>query len=159
MYSKEEEKKLRLEFWTSFGRWCKLAPQLKGRKKSFILHHTGIADIALKFETTRREAVVMVELSQSDEGKRLHAFEVLEKYKPMIEKGFPDGLVWDFYAEKKETGKEVCRIYTDLSPADYLQKKYWPAIFNFFIDNMTILERNFLEISEILLEELKEDFE
>ena len=157
MYSKEEEKELRLGFWTTFGRWCKLAPQMKGRRKSWILHHTGIPGVALKFETTRKEALVMIELTHRDESRRLKAFELLEKYRIILEEGFPEGLQWDFYAIKEDTGKEVCRIYTELSPTDYLQKKYWPAIFNFFIENMIILERNFLEIADGLKEELLEE--
>ena len=157
MYSKEEGKSLRLEFWNSFGRWCRLAPQMKGRKKNWILHHTGISNIALKFEATRKDASVMIELSHRDESRRLYAFEVLEKYRPVLEEDFNGGLLWDFYAIKSESGKEVCRISVTLTPADYLQKKYWPAIFNFFIENMIILERNFLSISEMLAEELKEE--
>ena len=156
MYSKEEEKQIRLEFWTTFGRWCRLAPQMKGRKKSWILHHTGIPDVALRFETSRKEALVMIELMHRDETKRLRAFEVFEKYRNLIEEGFPGGLTWDFYCRRSDSEKEVCRISTRLSPADYLQKMQWPAIFNFFIDNMILLESNFLNISEMVKEELTE---
>jgi len=155
MYSREEEKKLRLEFWTTFGRWCKLAPQMKGRKKSWILHHTGITDIALRFEVTRKEALVMIELTHRDESKRLEAFGILENYRIMLEADFPQGLDWDFYAMRNDSVKEVCRISTGYAPADYLQKKQWPLIFNFFIDNMMILEKNFQNISEMVKEELE----
>jgi hypothetical protein len=37
MYTQEEAKQLRKKFWTLFGDRCKIVPELKGRKKKWIL--------------------------------------------------------------------------------------------------------------------------
>ncbi|MDP3434091.1 MAG: DUF4268 domain-containing protein, partial [Bacteroidota bacterium] len=63
----------------------------------------------------------------------------------MLEEGFAEPLIWD-YCSIREGGQEVCRIYTSLSNVDFHRQNQWPGIFNFFIDNMLLLENNFMEI-------------
>ena len=38
MYSKEELKNLKLEFWESFAAFCEVQPYLRGRKKIWTLY-------------------------------------------------------------------------------------------------------------------------
>ncbi|MBN1819968.1 MAG: DUF4268 domain-containing protein [Prolixibacteraceae bacterium] len=154
MYSREELKILRSEFWEMFGQRCEVHPELRERKKKWVLHRTKIRDVALKFEIGREDAKVMIEVSHKNENKRLQVFEILEKYKAILELGFDDDLTWDFVHEREDSQKEVCRIYTNLEGVDFHRKNDWPEIFNFFIDKMLILERIFMEIRDILLDEI-----
>ncbi len=154
MYSKEEAKKIRLEFWEQFGRRCEVHPLLRHKNKNFILHRTKIKGVALRFEADRENAKVILELSQKNEDKRLKAFEVVERYKPIMEEGFKDGLTWEFYHLREDSGQEVCRIYTNLPGVDVFRQEQWPDIFNFFIENMVRLQENFLQIRDILKDEL-----
>ena len=87
--------------------------------------------------------------------KRLKAYEFLERYKPVIEEGFEEGLQWEFFHERQDSDAEVCRIFTRLEGVDFHRQNQWPDIYNFFIDNMLKLERNFLEIRDLLQQELK----
>jgi hypothetical protein len=82
------------------------------------LHRTKIKGVALRFDAGRRFAVVMIELNHKNEDKRLHAYEVLEKYKLIIGKGFNNGLHWEFYHQREESNQEVCRIFTTLENVD-----------------------------------------
>ena len=153
MYSKDETKLLSKEFWIVFARRCELVPELKHKKKKWVLYDTGLRDIDLKFEITRREAMVMIEVNSREETRRLEIFETLQKYRMLIEYGFSQPLTWDF-CFVRESGQQVCRIYTSLSNVDFHQQMQWPMIFNFFIDNMLILEKNFMEIKDGLDAEL-----
>ncbi len=155
MYSKEELKKLRLTFWERFGKRCEVHPELKYRKRKWMLHRTKIKGVALRFEVSREDAKVILELSNRSETLRLKAFEFLERYKVLLEQGFENGLIWDFFHEREDSGKQVCRIYTQLSGVDFHRQHQWPDIFNFYIDNMLRLEHNFLEIKDLLDDELK----
>ena len=157
MYSQEEAKQLRLSFWEQFGKRCKMHPELKIRKKNFILHRTKISGVALRFEADRSAARVILELGQRNEDKRLKAFEILQRYKMILERGFQDGLSWEFYHQREDSKKEVCRIFTQLANVDIHRQNQWPDIFNFFIDNMLQLEENFLEVRDVFKAEL-EDF-
>ncbi len=154
MYSKEEKKKLTTDFWQLFKRRCAVHPNLKFKKKHFILHRTKIKSVALRFEIDRNSAKVILELHNRNERLRLKAFEVLEKYKAVLEEGFESGLLWEFYYQRPDSGQEVCRIYTILENVDLHRRNQWPDIFNFFIENMIKLEENFLQIRDVLEAEL-----
>ena len=156
MYTPEESKQLRLKFWEHFGMRCRVHPELSKKKKNFILHRTKISGVALRFEADRKSARVILELGQRNEDKRLKAFEILQNYKIVLEEGFPDGLTWEFFHQREDSNKEVCRIYTELTEVDIHRQTDWPDIFNFFIENMIRLETNFLLLRDVLKEELQE---
>jgi hypothetical protein len=153
MYSKDEAKLLSKEFWIVFARRCEIVPELRNRKKKWMLYDTGLSGIDLKFEVTRSEASVMIELNSRLENRRLEVFETLQNYRILIEEGFAVPLTWD-YCYQKESGEEVCRIYKSLPGVDFYRQNQWPDIYNFLIDNMLILENNFMEIRDGLEAEL-----
>jgi hypothetical protein len=155
MYSKEEAKKIRLQFWEQFGKRCEIHPILSQRRKKWLLHRTKISGVALRFEADRSNAKVILELSQRNEDKRLKAFEILQNYKVVLEDAFPNGLIWEFFHEREDSGQEVAQIYTILPNVNLFRQNLWPDIFNFFIENMVRLEENFLQIRDILKEELE----
>lgn len=154
MYTHEEAKQIRQQFWDTFGRRCEIIPALRHQKKKWVLYDTKIRGIDLKFEAGRDEALVIIEINSSSEERRLHIFETMGKYKTLLEDGFEDGLIWDFCVVR-ESGQEVCRIYEKMRHADIHKQKQWPDIFNFLIDNMLLLERNFMEIRDVLQEDLR----
>jgi hypothetical protein len=153
VYSIDETKLLRKEFWIVFARRCEIVPELSHKKKKWVLYDTGLSGIDLKFEVTRQEALVMVEINIKQETRRLEAFETMLKYRKLLEYGFAEPLIWDFCVTR-EGGQEVCRIYTSLPNVDFHRQNQWPDIFNFFIDNMLLLENNFMEIRDGLEAEL-----
>ncbi len=153
MYSKEESKLISKEFWIVFARRCGIVPELRHKKKKLVLYDTGLSGIDLKFEVTRDEALVLIEINSREEIRRLEIFEALLKYRMLLEEGFAEPLTWD-YCYERESGQEVCRIYTSLPHVDFHRQNQWPDIFNFMIDNMLILENNFMEIKDVLEAEL-----
>ncbi len=157
MYSKEEVKKLRLNFWEQFGKYCEVNPLLRSKNKKWILHRTKIKGVALRFDVGRENANVILELNHRNEEKRLKAYEILERYKAIIESGFKSGLSWEFYFQREDSGQEVCRIYSRLEGVDLHRQNQWPEIFKFFITNMQQLQENFLAVRDILKEELLQD--
>lgn len=71
-------------------------------------------------------------------------YERIETYKAVLEEGFEEGLIWDFVVVR-ETGQEVCRIYTLLEGVDIHRKSDWPK--------MHFLQNNFLEIRDLIKDE------
>src|SRR5690606_7749810 len=120
-----------------------------------ILHRTKVSGVALRFEAERTAARVILELAHRDEDKRLKAFEILQRYKSILEEGLQNGLIWEFYHQREDSNKEVCRIYKQLDNVDIHRQNQWPDIYNFFIDNMLKLEENFLLIRDVFKEELE----
>ena len=155
MYSKEERKQLNILFWEKFGKYCEVHPMLRYKNKKWMLHRTKIKDVVLRFEVSRENAKVILELGSRNEKLRFKAYEFLEQYKVVMEDGFDQGLIWEFYHEREDSGKEICRIFTQLDHVDFHRQNQWPEIFNFFIEKMSRLEDNFLTIRDLLQEELK----
>lgn len=151
MYSKDELKNLKLEFWESFAAYCDVQPYLRGRKKIWTLYDTKVKGVELKFDATRTEASVILEVNHRQEDPRLEMFERLTWYKDTLEIDFPEGLIWDI-CFVRDTGKEVARIYLSKTGIDYHRREHWGDFFAFMASQMYLLERNFMSIAEYLRE-------
>jgi hypothetical protein len=159
MFSKEEVKELWQSFWQNFKTHCETHPALNFKKKRWILNETQIRGVALRFDVDRENARVILELQNKSEDRRLQIFEILERYKVIVEEGFTEGLKWEFYHQREDNKHEVCRIYAQMNNVDWHRKLDWPDIYNFFIENMLLMESNFLMVKDSLKEELKGKFE
>ena len=95
MYSKEELKRLKLEFWESFAAFCEVQPYLRRRRKIWTLYNTKVKGVELKFDANRQGAYVILEVNHRNESDRLEMFERLSWYKETLERDFPEGLIWD----------------------------------------------------------------
>jgi len=153
MYSKEEAKKLKTDFWTLFGARSKYALSMEGRTH-WIMYQTSIPGLELKFDVSQHNVKTMIELNSKNEDTRLRYFEVLQQYRLMLEQDFDTPFVWDFVCTTS-SGNDVCRIYTELVDVDTHKKEDWPTIFDFMTSTMVRLENNFIEIWDVLKEELK----
>lgn len=151
MYSKDELKNLKLEFWESFAAFCEVQPYLRGRKKTWVLYDTKVKGVELKFDATREGAFVILEVNHRSEEARLEMFERLTWYKDTLEMDFPEGLTWDI-CFVRDTGKQVARIYTANSGIDFHRRQDWGEFFSFMASQMYLLERNFMSIAEYLRE-------
>lgn len=151
MYSKDELKNLKLEFWESFAAFCEVQPYLRGRKKIWTLYDTKVKGVELKFDATREGAFVILEVNHRGEEARLEMFERLTWYKDTLETDFPEGLTWDI-CFVRDTGKQVARIYTSKSGIDFHRRQDWGEFFSFMASQMYLLEWNFMSIAEYLRE-------
>jgi hypothetical protein len=149
MYSKDELKQLKVEFWESFASFCEVQPYLRNRKKMWVLYNTKIKGVELKFDATREGAYVILEVNHRSEEQRLEAFERLTWYKEALESEFPEGLTWDI-CFVRETGKQVARIYVSKEGIDFHRRQDWGEFFGFMAKQMFILERNLMSIAEYL---------
>lgn len=151
MYSKDELKKLKIEFWESFAAYCEVQPYLRRRRKMWTLYNTKVKGVELKFDANRKGAYVILEVNHRQEDERLEMYERLTWYKETLEKDFPDGLIWDC-CFVRETGNEVARIYVAKEGLDLHRREHWGDFFSFMARQMYLLERNFMSIAEYLRE-------
>lgn len=148
MFSKEEAKTLRLEFWQKLGNRTRRLPGQKGRKRLWIADNTGIKGLDLRFDVGREKIIVALEINIKKEEKRLALYEKLEAAKGLFEEQFGAPMIWDF-AYVKDNGREVCRVYVE-KPGDMYVKENWSEIHKFMIDRMIRLEKAFLEVKDYL---------
>lgn len=146
MYSKEEIKQLQLNFWSGFKKY---------HPKKWMFNKTQVSGLVFRFHVDRENAWVILELQHKNEDRRLKIFEILDRYKVVLEEGFENGLVWELVHVREDNKQEVCRIYTRLENVDWHRQEQWPEIYNFFVKNMLLMEKNYLELKEVLKDEMK----
>ncbi len=149
MYTKDEIKQLKKEFWEGFGVYCSQVPALKRCKSKFLLYNTKMKGVELKFDATRDGAFVILEINHPNAGKRFELYEKFKQYKPIMEKQFPTGLIWDF-AYIRECGTEVCRIYTHKPGIDIHRRIQWMEFYKFMTEEMLKLEKTFRMAKELI---------
>lgn len=149
MYTKDELKQLKKEFWEGFGTYCSQVPAMKRRKSKFMLYNTKMKGVELKFDATRDGAYVILEINHHDAAKRFELYEKFELYKSIVEKQFPQGLIWNF-AYIRECGTEVCRIYTYKPGIDIHGRIQWMEFYKFMVDEMLKLEKSFKMVKDII---------
>jgi hypothetical protein len=149
MYTKEEAKKIREEYWNQFRSWSARLRTRNGKKGRWMLNDTGIKQLKLKFHFDEERALAGIDVDTRNLDKRIEIWDKLESLKPRLEEIADFELIWDMeFAVDKE--KSVSRIYTDLVPVNIYEKKDWKKVNTFFYERMTIIEDFFLEYKDYL---------
>jgi len=144
MFSKEEAKQLREEFWDKF---LTLSRQKRLRKKlpgDWIMTQTGVKALNLKFHVDKKVAQVGIDLETRNMDKRLELFEKLESVKKILEETMGEPMIWELeYIRENE--KSVSRIYLQLEGVDIYNKDTWSAAHEFMYSKMMKLEEFYRE--------------
>ena len=149
MFSKEEAKKMREEFWDSFNQ---LSAARRTRKKlpgNWMLTQTGIKALNLKFHVDRKVAQVGIDLETRNMDKRIELFEKLETLKKLLEDTMGSPMNWELdYI--RENGKSVSRIYVQLEDVDIYNRDAWAKAHQFMYEHMMKLESFYNEYRDYL---------
>lgn len=140
MYSKQENQKLKQEFWITFA---------EKYPRKWILYDTKIKDFSFKFFVDNKKAQVSIDIEHRNEEIRLAYFEKIVALKNILEDEFIPDLVF----EKNytlENGKTISRIWVEKTSISISNRSYWNEIFEFFNENMNALELFYLEYDEFV---------
>lgn len=140
MFSKEESRLLRQEFWTSFG---------KSFPRKWILYNTKIKGLSFKFHFDTKKALISLDL-EDDLENRINCWEKLVALKSILHTDYlPDAIYEEeFYLDN---GKEISRIYLPLEQKVSIHNKNtWQVVMEFFNTNMLLLETFFEEYRDII---------
>lgn len=140
MFSKEEAKKIRQEFWTSFG---------KEYPHKWLLYNTGLKEIQLKFTFERKYAQVSLDITSEDQLIQEYYFDKLESLKTVLETDYLPEIIFDKEYELPE-GKIIARIYTQKSNVSIYNKKDWPLVKDYLYQKMLHLEEFFKDFSDYI---------
>ena len=140
MFSKEESRQLRQEFWTSFG---------KSFPRKWILYDTKIKGFSFKFHFDTKSALVALDL-EDDLETRINTWEKLLSLKTILKDDYlPEAIFEEEYY--LENGKEISRIYVPLEQKVSIHNKNtWQEVMVFFNTTMDKFERFFTDFEDIL---------
>lgn len=140
MFSKEESKKLREDFWISFG---------KSFPKEWILYNTKIKGLVFKFQFNLKIAQVSIEIDHNNLEKRIELWEKLYALKSILKDEFlPEAIFNDSYI--LDEGKEISKIYVEKTNVSIHNKNTWQETMEFLYKHMNLVESFFIEYKDIL---------
>jgi hypothetical protein len=138
MFSRDEAKKLRQEFWISFG---------KSFPRKWILYNTGIKDFSFKFHFDLSSALVSLDIENQDLEKRLELWEKIISLQSIFKDEYlPEALFQDTVF--LENGKEISRVSVILNNVSIHNKDTWQETMVFLKENMPKFEDFFKEYED-----------
>ncbi len=140
MFSKEESRQLREEFWISFG---------KSFPRKWLLYNTKIKGLSFKFYFDTKSALIALDI-EDDLENRISCWEKLEALKSILKDEYlPDAIYEEEYY--LDNGKEISRIYLPLKQKVSIHNKNsWRDVMEFFNVNMILFEAFFEEYRAII---------
>mgnify|MGYP000965298937 FL=1 len=140
MFSKEDSRLLKQEFWTSFG---------KSFPRKWILYNTKLKGFSFKFHFDTKTALVALDI-EDDIEKRIKYWEKLISLKAILTEEFlPDAMFDEAYV--LENGKEISRIYIPLNQKVSIHNKgTWRNTMEFFNEKMSAFEAFFEDYKDII---------
>jgi hypothetical protein len=140
MFSKEASKKLRQEFWTSFG---------KSFPRKWTLYNTRIKGLSLKFHFDTRQAIVALDIEDHDLENRIQLWEKLLSLKAiLIQNYLSDAVFEEVYF--LDNNKEISRIYVFMKGVSIHNKDTWQQTMEFLKEKMALMEAFFEEYKDYL---------
>lgn len=140
MYSKEENQRLKREFWIGFA---------EKYPRKWMLYDTKIKDFSFKFYVENTKAQVQIDIEHRNEEKRLEYFEKIEAFKGILEDEFIADLVFENNFNL-ENGKTISRIWVEKTPISVSNRNHWDTIFDFFFEKMNALELFYSEYGDFI---------
>ena len=151
MYTPEEAKQIRLEFWNKFTVISEIRRRKLGKPRHWILHHTGVSALNLKFDINETEKWVSVgfEVKSKNVAHQLFYYYKLQSLKPFIEAALGTETLWDdMFGTEKD--KLISRVHLKLSNVSIFEMDDWPVMFDFMFDKMLAIEEVYVEYKDFI---------
>jgi len=140
MFSKEESRQLKQEFWTSFG---------KSFPRKWILYDTKIKGFNFKFHFDTKKALVALDL-EDDLEQRINSWEKLQSLKTILLDDYLPNLIFE-EEYILDNGKEISRVYVPLNEKVSIHNKNsWQEVMVFFNQTMSQFEAFFEEYQDVI---------
>ena len=140
MYSKQENQKLKHDFWIAFA---------QEYPRKWLLYNTKIKDFSFKFFVDNRRSQVSIDIEHRDARLRKIYFQKIESLKIILEQDYIQNLVFDEHYTL-DNHKIISRIWIQNDNTNLGNPNCWNEIFVFFHDNMDKLERFFFEYQDYI---------
>ncbi|WP_405398164.1 DUF4268 domain-containing protein [Maribacter sp. Asnod2-G09] len=139
MFSKEDSRKLREEFWISFG---------KSFPNKWTLYKTKVKGLSFKFHFDLKMAMVSIDVD-SDLEQRVKVWDKLVALKSiLIDEYLPEAIYEDFFILDNQ--KDISRIFVQLNDVSIHNKNSWRETMEFLNKSMLAIETFYEEYQDII---------
>ena len=139
MFSKEDSRKLREEFWISFG---------KSFPNKWTLYKTKVKGLSFKFHFNLKMAMVSIDVD-SDLEQRVKVWDQLVALKSiLIDEYLPEAIYEDFFILDNQ--KDISRVYVQINDVSIHNKNTWRQTMEFLNTSMYQIESFYEEYKDII---------
>ncbi len=148
MYSKEEKKQNRFDFWNKLENQLDKKRNPHGSKVNWMSYNTGFNDIYFRMEATEDAVRLCVDIQMSDEGIRELFYQQFEEFATILEGYFKGKLIWqkDF---EHSNGRTISRLSMEKYDVNILRKSDWDKMHLFLKINFVKLDEFWCEYGEV----------
>ena len=140
MFSKEQSKHIRQQFWIRFG---------KEYPRKWLLYNTKIKDVSLKFTFTTKLAHVSLDIEPADDLMRAFYFEKLVSLQSILKEACGKDFIFD-ENYTLENGKTISRIYVTKENVSIHNPATWQETMQFLNNRMVQLEDFFITYQDMI---------
>lgn len=131
MFSKEENKQIKVDFYTQLGQKLKDHYPLSGEKVKWLNFKTGVKGINVKLDFSKREGKFWIEFNHQDEFVRDLFFDQMEEFKTILHAEMPEEGIW-FRETFNDYGEPYAKIEWTLEKVSMYKKDTWEEAHKFF---------------------------
>lgn len=139
MYSREEAKRLKQEFWTAFGQYMRVVPSADSERVNWVNYKTGVKHLHFRMDVDGKNAIVALEMSHPDAGIRELMYEQLVQLRGVWVQQLGDSWAWE-RDYRDEYGKDFARVAKEMVGVNVHDRNDWPTLISFFKSNMLALD-------------------
>ena len=147
MFSKEEAKELKLEFWNRLEEQMSKIRNPYGSKVNWMSYNTGIKHLYFRMEADENGCRLCIDLQFKDKDIREIFYQQFQEFENMLNDTFK-GLKW--YEEYEHwNGKQIARLAIEKTDCNLLNKKDWDKMHLFLKLNFKKLDEFWVEFGEV----------
>lgn len=139
MFSKEEAKEYRREFWTAFGIIMKKHSSETGGKVNWINYQTKVKDFYIRLHADNKKVGLSFDFQMPDSELRAIFWEQMLELKAVFEAEIGECLWLD--SDVLETGIEISRVQMMKEGVSVFNKDTWPRAFSYLEDKLLAVDR------------------
>jgi len=142
MYSKEEAKQLKINFWNHLGSELESVRGVNGNKVSWMSFNTKIKHLYFRMEADETSMRLCIDLQFPDNGVREVFFEQFLEFKERLDQLFEGNNLW-LENFDHSSGKTISRIAAEKQEVNFLDQSKW-------VDMHEFLKGNFIKYLSLL---------
>lgn len=151
MFSKEQVREIRTEFWTTLGRLMRPLKSSTGRNIKWLNYRTGVRGIYFRMDCDKRSASITIDFEHKDEGIRQLFWEQMLEFKNHFESEVPGDWVWEERFILPDN-REISRISFTQTGINLFEKTTWPKAFEFLKPNFYALDQWWGLVADIFID-------
>jgi hypothetical protein len=150
MYTRDELKEIRSEFWTNFGKIMKPHRSQTGEHIRWTNYRTGVKDMYFRLNIDHHRATLSIDLQHPDLGIRDLFWEQLFEFKSLLSSHINSELYWHYSYTLKE-GQNISHVVCYLEGVSLNDKNTWPNAFAFLKSNILNLDAFWADARDIFI--------